>query len=354
MKTIDGSHGEGGGQIFRTSLTLAMVLGVPVCVKNIRAGRNKPGLLRQHLACLNAAKAISNADVEGGNIGSQEVIFSPGKVQGGKFEFSVGTAGSTTLIFQTLLLPLLFSGKESCITLSGGTHNGMAPSYEFLALSFLPLIRAMGGDVQSHLENYGFYPVGGGIWKAEIKPVKALEPLHLNAVGETRELRAVAVSSKIPRHVAERELVQVLTNYELDEIAAEVREVRSVGPGNMLSLQRSQDGFVNVFDSFGQKNVSAEKVANKAIRMLRHFEQANVTVDEHLADQLLLPMIFGKGGSFTTTEPSQHLLTNVHVIEQFVGKRALLTKLSDRAWRVDVKGFALDLDCSAVDVGLTF
>ncbi|MFT7560363.1 MAG: RNA 3'-terminal phosphate cyclase (ATP) [Flavobacteriales bacterium] len=337
MKIIDGSYGEGGGQIFRTSLTLAMCLGETVRIENIRAGRKKPGLLRQHLACLRAAQEICGAQVDGDYMGSQEVMFAPGRIKGGDYEFSVGSAGSTTLIFQTIFLPLLMADERTTLTLSGGTHNGMAPSYEFLTKSFLPIMRRMGCDIKTHLECYGFYPAGGGKWQVAIQPNNGLQYLVLAYSDEARILKAVAISSKVPQHVAEREIGQVALTYELNKDEMEIRNVNSVGPGNILSLQLSQGGLTNVFDAFGQKNVSAESVANKAIRMLQQFEQANVAVDEHLADQLLLPLICAKGGVFTTSEPSQHLLTNSFVVEKFVGKRVSINKENDKAWRVEVK-----------------
>ena len=337
MKIIDGSQGEGGGQIFRTSLTLAMCLREPVRIVNIRAGRKKPGLLRQHLACLKAAKEISCAEVEGDYIGSQEVTFKPGNIQGGNYTFYVGTAGSTTLIFQTVFLPLLTASEGSTLTLMGGTHNGMAPSYEFLTQSFLPVMRSMGCDIKSHLEFYGFYPAGGGKWQVVINPNKKLKHLVLEYEGKNRSLAAVAISSNIPRNIAERELNQVSLTFKLNKEDIEIRHVNSVGPGNMVSLQLSGERIVNVFDAYGQKNVSAEKVANKAIRMLQLFERAEVAVDEHLADQLLLPLVCGDGGEFTTSEPSQHLLTNISVIEAFIGKKIHLMKISDKVWQVEIK-----------------
>lgn len=340
MKVVDGSYGEGGGQIFRTSLTLAMYLGEPVRIKNIRAGRKKPGLLRQHLACLNAAKEISGAEVEGDYLGSQDVTFMPGCINGGSYEFAVGSAGSTTLIFQTVLLPLLAASETSTLTLSGGTHNGMAPSYEFLTKSFLPIMRSMGGDIQTQLERYGFYPAGGGLWQAVIRPNTRLKHLSLRYEDEGRSVKAVAMSNKIPRHVAQRELNQVALMCKLKEEDLEIRNVNAVGPGNMVSVQLDRGGFVNVFDAFGQKSVSAEKVADKSIRMLQLFEQAKVAVDEHLADQLILPLICGKGGEFTTTDPSQHLLTNIAVAEKFVGNRIELSKIDEKVWRVEVSACA--------------
>ena len=338
MKIIDGSYGEGGGQIFRTAITLAMCLGEPVRIENIRAGRKKPGLLRQHLACLHAGREICEAEIEGDVLGSKAVTFKPGKVKAGDYEFTVGTAGSTTLIFQTVMLPLLTTGKESTLCFSGGTHNGMAPSYEFIEKSFLPLMQRIGFEVRPSLARYGFYPAGGGQWRAAIKPVKQRNALDLQGSGKVLAVKAVALSSRIPRHVGERELQQVALKCAWQDESLERKDVSSVGPGNMLSLQLTTETCVNVFDAFGEKNVSAERVANKAIRMLKQHEVAQVAVGEHLADQLLLPLLCGVGGSFTTGKPSEHLLTNIAVVEQFVAGKVSLLQVSEAVWKVTVQG----------------
>jgi RNA 3'-terminal phosphate cyclase (ATP) len=171
---IDGSFGEGGGQILRSSLALAIVTGQPVRLSNIRAGRRKPGLMRQHLTAVNAAAAICGATVDGERIGATELTFTPGAVRAGEYQFSIGTAGSTTLVLQTVLLPLLTAGGPSRIVLEGGTHNPFAPPFDFLERAYLPLINRMGPNVRATLERPGFYPAGGGRIAIEIEPATGL------------------------------------------------------------------------------------------------------------------------------------------------------------------------------------
>ena len=193
---IDGSQGEGGGQIFRTSLSLAMCLGKPVRIENIRAGRNKPGLLRQHLVCLRAAQEICNAKVTGAELGSSCVTFVPAAIKAGEYRFAIGSAGSTTLVFQTVLLPLLMADDVSQLHLEGGTHNGMAPSVDFIVQCFLPVILKMGCQVEAKLERYGFYPAGGGAWRVRIYPALDIRSLTLTVSGEEISRSAVATSAR--------------------------------------------------------------------------------------------------------------------------------------------------------------
>ena len=175
---IDGSIGEGGGQIPRTALGLSLVTGKPFEIKNIRAGRRKPGLLRQHLTALKAAKQISQADVRGAQIGSSEFAFSPRRVRSGEYHFAVGTAGSTTLVLQTILPALMLADGPSTVVIEGGTHNPYAPPFPFLERSFIPVLRQMGVGIDLELNRYGFYPAGGGKFTIRIDPVKQLKPME--------------------------------------------------------------------------------------------------------------------------------------------------------------------------------
>src|SRR5262245_30877359 len=209
MLTIDGSRGEGGGQIFRTSLALSLVSGTPFRIERIRAGREKPGLMRQHLTALEAAATVGEAEVEGAGIGAQSIVFRPRRVRPGAYRFAVGTAGSAGLVLQTILLPLLTAAGPSTLTLEGGTHNPHAPPFDFLAQAFLPLVRRMGGGVEACLERAGFYPAGGGRITVEVTPPPALTPLQLTARGATRRRRARALLSRLPRQIGARELAVV-------------------------------------------------------------------------------------------------------------------------------------------------
>jgi len=334
---IDGSQGEGGGQAFRTTLTLALCLGQSVRIDNIRAGRTRSGLLRQHLICLKAAQEISGATVTGAELGSSSVTFVPGAVKAGEYRFAIGSAGSTTLVFQTVMLPLLMADGESELLIEGGTHNAMAPSYDFMAGSFLPLLKQMGCEVESELLRYGFYPAGGGAWRTRIFPAASIGSLELLECGELRSQTAVATSSRIPERVVKRELNHVHKNCMWPAASLHERLVESAGPGNIVSLRVDMGNVCEVFESVGEKKVSAERVAGRAIRDLQRYLKAGVPVGEHLADQLLLPMAVGGGGSFRTLKPSQHLLTNIDVIKQLAGVDIGLVEIGEDRWEVIVK-----------------
>lgn len=336
MKIIDGSQGEGGGQIFRTSLTLALCLGEPVTITNIRAGRKKPGLLRQHLACLNAAQAISDADVQGAALGSSEVVFKPGRVRSGNYHFAVGSAGSTTLVFQTVYLPLCFAGANSEVVFEGGTHNGMAPSFDFIQKSFLPELHKMGLDIDLNLDRYGFYPAGGGAWRAYIQPSAAIGAYHNIQRGELRAITAVATSACIPAHVVERELNRVATVLSLGPEQLRKQLVASVGPGNILSLYAESTASCELVERVGERGISAEAIADKAVAALMRYLTVDAAVGDHLADQLLLPMALGAGGCFTTLKPSLHTQTNAAVIQALTGVKIAIEPLNLGRWQIRV------------------
>lgn len=318
MIRIDGSRGEGGGQIFRSALTLSMCLKQTVRIDNIRAGRKKPGLLRQHLTCLRAAKEICNAKVSGDEPGSSSVTFEPGDVMAGEYQFAVGSAGSTMLVLQTVLLPLLLADAPSSLTVEGGTHNNMAPSFDFVQLAFLPLLARIGHRVEMALDIYGFYPAGGGRWTARIYPADQHEALHLRERGELQSRQAVAMSARLQHSITRRELDHVRKRCYWAEDELQQRLVDSPGPGNIVSLRLWHEHVCEVFDVPGELNRSAERVAGNAVQAMKHYLKQGVAVGEHLADQLLLPLALGKGGSFTTLMPTPHFYSNVEVIRQFL------------------------------------
>jgi RNA 3'-terminal phosphate cyclase (ATP) len=260
MIRIDGSFGEGGGQILRTSLSLSAVTGKPFRIEKIRAGRERPGLLRQHLTALLAAAEVCGADVQGASLGSTELTFSPGKVRPGEYKFSVGTAGSGTLVFQTLLPALMLTSQPSRLVIEGGTHNTAAPPFDFLARSFLPLLERMGPKVQLQFERYGFYPAGGGRFCAEIHPVKALEGIQIGQRGEITLRRATAVVANLPRHIAQRELETVGKMLNWGPEAFSILESRdSAGPGNIVMIEIGSSEVTEIFSAFGQIALAAEK-----------------------------------------------------------------------------------------------
>jgi RNA 3'-terminal phosphate cyclase (ATP) len=336
LLTIDGSAGEGGGQILRTSLSLSAITGEPFRLVNVRARRRRPGLLRQHLTALEAAAAITGGAVEGAALGSSEVVFRPGTVQPGHHAFSVGTAGSATLVFQTVLPPLLLAGAPSTLVLEGGTHNPMAPSFDFLDRAFLPLLRRMGPRVDVVLDVAGFYPAGGGRFRATVAPASALAPLELLARGEVRGRRARALVSALPRHVAERELRVVGERLGWDASCLVAETVRSPGPGNAVSIEIESEHVTEVFTAFGERGVRAETVAGRAAAEALEYLASDAPVGRHLADQLLLPLALAGGGEFRALEPSLHARTQAEVIRRFLGVETEMARESPEVWRVAI------------------
>lgn len=323
MLVIDGSQGEGGGQILRTALALALVTGTPFRMERIRAGRPKPGLLRQHLTALKAAVAVGSADVEGAALGSEMIVFRPGLVKPGAYQFAVGTAGSTGLVLQTVLPPLLAADGPSTLTLEGGTHNPFAPPFEFLARAFLPLVARMGPKIEATLDRPGFYPAGGGQISVGISPVPKLDALVLLERGETTRRRARAVVANLSGRIAHRELriVQEKLGWPADELEAVVLGGANGarGPGNAIMLEIESEHVTEVFTGFGQVGVRAEAVAEQAIRDARGYLAAHVPVGVYLADQLLIPLALAGGGVFRTVPLSGHSTTNADVIGRFIG-----------------------------------
>ena len=339
MITIDGSQGEGGGQILRTSLALSLVTGQPFRLEHIRAGRQKTGLLRQHLTAVEAAKTVGAAEVIGATHGSQTLEFRPGAVTPGNYRFAVGTAGSATLVLQTILPPLLTANGISTLTLEGGTHNPFAPPFDFLARCFVPLIRRMGPTIELELRHPGFFPVGGGKFHARIEPVKRLERFDLLERGPVRLRRARAIISKLPAQVANRELAVVREKLGWREDEGRVEAVENpVGPGNALLLEVEAEHVTAVFTSFGERGRSAEGVAREAADAASAWLSADVPVDEHLADQLLLPMALAGGGSFRTVKPSLHSTTNASIIQRFLPVEIRFEQENANVWRTTVTG----------------
>lgn len=337
MITINGAMGEGGGQIIRTSLALSLITGQPFTVRNIRAGRGKPGLLRQHLTAVNAAAEIGQADIRGNEIGSKELIFSPGKIKNGSYRFSVGTAGSTTLVLQTILPALVVADGPSEIVLEGGTHNPYAPPYDFLDRVFLPCLRKMGPAVTCALEMPGYYPAGGGRFSISIVPAEKLSPLEITERGKLMKRLAQAVVCRIPANIARRELqtVQSMLNWSEDELQPVVLQ-GTHGPGNVLMIEMIFEKISAMFTGFGERGVPAETVARKACKEAREYLASDAPVDTYLADQLLLPLAMAGKGRFITMPPSRHTLTNIEVIQKFLDINIACSTLNERTWQVVV------------------
>jgi RNA 3'-terminal phosphate cyclase (ATP) len=337
MITIDGSQGEGGGQILRTSLALSLVTGQPFRIERIRAKRQKPGLLKQHLTAVEASKTVGCAEVKGAALSSQTLEFRPGPVTPGNFRFAVGTAGSATLVLQTVLPALLTASGHSTLTLEGGTHNPMAPPFDFLARCFMPLIHRMGPSVELELRRHGFFPAGGGQFHVRIEPAKKLARLDLPERGSIRSRQARILASKLPEHVGQRELTVVRDElkWRPDECLVEAVQF-PVGPGNAVVLAVEAEHVTEVFTGFVERGRPAEEVARSAAGALEQWLEANVPADEHLADQLLIPMALAGGGSFRTTKPSLHTTTTAEVIQRFLPVPIRIDQESELVWCVKV------------------
>ncbi len=329
MLTIDGSYGEGGGQILRSSLALSMLTRTPIRIENIRANRRKPGLKRQHLAAVRAAAAVSAAEVVGDEIESRELTFSPAEIRGGDYTFRIGTAGSTTLVLQTVLPALVLADRPSRIVLEGGTHNPMAPPFDFLAKAFLPLLRRMGPRVDVELERPGFFPAGGGRFTARIEPVDKLEAIDLHTRGKTIRRAARAVVANLPRQIAERELRAIQKKLSWRSQELHVEETTADSPGNIVLLEVESEEVCEVFTSIGEVRRSAESVANAAARDCRRYLEREEPVGEYLTDQLILPLALARTGSFLSTGLSSHATTHIDLVRRFLDVRVETERRGD-------------------------
>src|SRR5262245_29723961 len=318
MITLDGSFGEGGGQILRTALSLSLATSTPFRIENIRARRQKSGLLRQHLTAALAAAEIADAQMEGATLGSSALTFVPKSVRAGEYRFAVGTAGSATLVFQTIFPALLLASTPTKVVIEGGTHNDAAPPFDFLDRTFLPLVHRMGVRVSLRLERYGFYPAGGGRIVAEIEPSGSLKPIELGTRGDIRSKRVTAIVANLSPRIGAREVAKVAGMMSLTAEGVTKITKDSNGPGNIVLIEVESDEVTEVFSAFGRLGVAAEVVAEEAVRQAREYLTSNAIAAEHLTDQLLLPLALAGGGSFTATKLSMHARTNQEVIRQFL------------------------------------
>jgi RNA 3'-terminal phosphate cyclase (ATP) len=321
MIIIDGSEGEGGGQVLRNACALSLVTGEPFRITNIRGKREKPGLMRQHLTAIEAACAIGNAECEGLAIGATEIAFRPGAVRGGDYRFAIGTAGSTGLVLQTILIPLLLAGEPSRLVLEGGTHNMAAPPFEFIERVFLPVLRRMGPTVAARLVRHGFYPRGGGLIEVEIAPAP-LSPIEAIDRGALESVAATAFIAGLPFAIADRELATARKYLDWPEEAFACRQLPdALGPGNVLMLEARFAHTAEIVTGFGRLGTSGEALAKTAAHRMAGFLASPAFAGPHLADQLLLPLALAGGGAFTTVRPTQHTLTAVEIIALFTGRR---------------------------------
>lgn len=341
---IDGSTGEGGGQIIRTALSLSMLTGTPIEITNIRAGRAKPGLMRQHLMCVQASQAISNAVVTGAQLGSQAFSFTPDAIQSGDYTFDIGSAGSTSLVLQTLLPALLFANADerltSTVTIKGGTHNPLAPTTDFLTEAFVPALAKLGMQVDIECQQVGFAPIGGGSITATITPFLRRAntlPFTLTQRGELVNIALVASVLNLEYDICKRELDSAqasLVESGIDKalITTRSHKLHGIGEGNTCYAQvthqfgephthemQTHKQHHEMFTLLGEKRSSAENIGNRLAGLVkRYLFNTDALVDEYLTDQLLLPIALSGGGEFSARRISGHTETQAWLIQQFL------------------------------------
>ena len=330
---VDGSMGEGGGQILRTSLALACITGRNLHIENIRATRRKPGLAKQHLSCVHAAREICGGQCKGAAIGSQILDFQPGPIRSGDFTFDIGSAGSASLVIQTVLPALFLADKPSTITVTGGTHNSWAPPFDFLAETFLPAIATAGFDADCKLVKHGFFPAGGGkiALDVQLRREKPNQSINFCEPAENIRIHARIYTAKLPAHIAQRQK-KLLGQSKLKFTNIKHIEVTdSDGPGNCIMLRLCGGHRTTVFTAFGQRGKPSEKVVGEVVSLAEDFLSSGASVDRFLADQLLIYMAISNprpgvekpapakaGGCYTTNDLTTHLTTNIETIKKFL------------------------------------
>ena len=319
MLSVDGSYGEGGGQILRTALALAALTGVPVRIDRIRARRSKPGLRPQHLTAVQALSRVCQAEVTGVHLGSQALTFQPRSLQGGQYLFDVaektGSAGAVTLVAQALLPALIKAGASASVILKGGTHVPWSPPAHYLSHVFLPALAAMGAEVDMTLERWGWYPRGGGELRLTIRGARPLMGVQWHTPAASSAFRALSAAAKLPEHVARRQAARVAARLDAT-VPVEIIPASGMDPGSLVFLWGPLAGFT----ALGARGKPAEQVADEAVEAYLAFQARGVACDRHLADQILIYLALAQGPSRLTTEAvTAHLLTNAWVIEQFLG-----------------------------------
>lgn len=318
---IDGAQGEGGGQILRSSLALSIATGKAFRLSNIRAGREKPGLMRQHLTCVQAAAAISDAKVSGASVGSREITFRPGPVRAGTYHFPIGTAGGTTLVLQAVLPALLRADGRSTVSVEGGTHNNAAPPFEFFERALIPLLNRAGANLSVGLERHGFYPAGGGRVVVDIEPTRDATPLQLLERGARLSCQALAVVSRLSPSIALREIEVLRDRLGLSEAETRIVEVaNAISPGNAAVVELRYEHITEVFSGVGELGRSAEVIARAIADEGREYIASQKPVGPYLADQLMVPLAMLAGGRYATGPLTEHAKTNLAIVRAFGGE----------------------------------
>jgi len=318
--SVDGSTGEGGGQILRTSLALSCITGRSLHIENIRAARRNPGLAKQHLSSLQAACQICNGKCDGAIQHSQVLDFQPGPVQGGDFYFDIGSAGSASLVIQTILPALFLADKPSTVTVTGGTHNPLAPPFDFLCETFLPAIATAAFQANCKLIKHGFFPAGGGKITFHIQPWQknTHRTINLSQPGTHFQIHAKIYTAKLPAHIAQRQQKLLLQSRLNIQNFEHIEVTDSDGPGNCVMIRLGDGRRTTVFTAFGMRGKPSQNVISEVVNLAKDFLVSSAAVDRFLADQLLIYMAISKAGCYTTKELSTHLLTNIEIIKKFL------------------------------------
>jgi len=330
MIDVDGSTGEGGGQILRMAVALSALTGKECRVSNIRAGRPKPGLAAQHIAGIRGVAHLCNADLSGDQIGSAEIVFKPGKIRSGDLRLDVGTAGSITLVMQACLLPVIGSGHESRLTINGGTNVKWSPPVDYLERLLLPMLERMGVRMSIDILRRGFYPQGGGSVTVQVTAPERLAPLDLDVRGELITVEGVCFSQNLPDHICKR-MSHTAKKLMLDKdlkISYDLREGPSTGTG--ICLFARYEKTILGADCLGEKGLSSEKVGEQASRGLTLEMEGAGTLDVHAADQLLPYMALAEGPSrFRIREASQHLRSVAALLPEFIDIEVRIRKRNE-------------------------
>lgn len=349
---IDGSMGEGGGQILRNAIALSAVLLKPIQIKNIRVKRSNPGLRPQHLTAVKAVAALCSAEVSGLSVGSLEVFFKPStRPQGGFFKFDAGTAGSTTLMLQSLMPTMCYASKLVDVELRGGTNNPMAPPVEYLQQVLLPVIEKINGRFKIELVKRGFYPRGGGIVKANSTPVDVLKPIKLVEFKNVRKIKGLSYSCRLPGHIVERmantaENILRREGYDV-EIHREALQPDnpkcSIDPGcGIILLAEIGDGMLIGVDRLGEKGVPSEKIGEEAAKDLLDEISKEAPVDRHLGDQLVIWACLAEGTSqYRVTELTKHTITSLELCKILTNAKIEVDGVEGKPATITVEGIGL-------------
>lgn len=342
MIEIDGNLGEAGGQILRTALSLSCLLRRPFRIFNIRKRRSRPGLMPQHLMCVHALARVSHATVRGNHPGSMDLVFEPGETTAGTYFFDIGTAGSTSLLLQALLPPLLFCNDPTWLTLQGGTHVPFSPPFQYISEVFIPSLARLGFRLRADIETYGFYPRGGGVVKIEIDPV----PVRLSAFlalrrGTIQHVRGVSGVGNLPQSIGDRQRKAAKGVLSQKGITGDIESISvpAVGQGTFVFIGVETAECNAGFSSLGERGKKAETVGIEAADKALSFLSTDACLDPYLADQIVAYLSLVPGESaFSTSSLSDHLLTNLRVVDRFLGISCRVTGDKGGPGYVKLKG----------------